>query len=560
MGWKRFGWFSWLLVVSACNGSVSGDVLGDGPGTPGAPGSSVPGAPGRVLQPGEMVGRVCETDDLPPPLPFPRISKSTYEQLVQDAFGVGVVSSSSVPSDSGRYLTEPGPLTNEHIRGYHNAAMSLATAFTADPAQFGARLNCNPGAIDEACGLSFVTNVAQALQRRQLPAEDQASIEETIRSTGEVTSGVSRALAQVLESPHFLYEVQLGQSGTDRLTSAELAARLAMVLWGTAPDDELLDAAGRGDLDTIGGLRAQAERMLTLPAARRRIREFTGQWLKFERIAPPAFSPGFVGGRRTDDIDTQIKNEIGAFAEHLVLDEEAPLSELFLSRTARVDHPVLSEIYGVPQSDSWVELPPERAGLLTRAALLYSGIDSANPILRGATVRQEILCGNLPPPPPDALSMAMEEERGSVSSREFYDALTSGGTCQGCHTLMNPIGHALGRFDSMGHHVSLDRVFVDGVEVASFPIDDSVDSVAVDGLEDLAVTGAVELSEAVATSDVAATCFAQHLFHFTRGREASTEEQCVLEEMAAAAQISMKEAWLTMVLHASFQRLDGGVR
>ena len=507
-----------------------------------------------------MVGKVCESDALPPPLPFPRISKVVYDRLLEDAFGAGVVSSSSVPGDSGRYLTEPGPLTSEHIRGYHSAAMSLSRAFASDPDRFAAQLDCPPSGIDEVCGTSFVADIARTLQRRQLSAEEVSILEETVRSTPDVTSGIARALAQILESPHFLYEVQLGQEGTDRLTPAELASRLALSLWGGAPDSELLDAAANGDLDTIAGLRAQAERIMGSPAARRRIREFAAEWLRFERVAPPSFSDGFADGRQTLAMDEQIKEEMVAFAEHLVFDQEASLSELFLSRAARVNHPVLAEIYDVPESDGWIELPPERAGLLTRAAILYSGIDSTNPILRGATVRQEILCGNLPPPPPDALSMAMEEERGTVSTREFYDALTSGGMCQGCHTLMNPIGHALGRFDSMGHYVSTDRVFVDGNEVASFPIDDTIDSLSVDGLEDVSVSGAVELSEAVATSDVAATCFAQHLFHFSRGREPTEEERCVLEEMATASQISMKEAWLTMVLHASFQRLDGGVR
>src|SRR3954469_19289958 len=65
-----------------------------------------------------------------------------------------------------------------------------------------------------------------------------------------------------------------------------MAAKLALWLRGTSPDDKTLDlAAGSGKLDTADGAAALATTMLGEPAAATVMRQFHGEWLHFDDYA-----------------------------------------------------------------------------------------------------------------------------------------------------------------------------------------------------------------------------------------------------------------------------------
>src|SRR3954452_17688630 len=50
------------------------------------------------------------------------------------------------------------------------------------------------------------------------------------------------------------------------------------------PGDELLQAAGKGELATAGQIEAAARRMLEDPRARGAMEEFLAQWMRFDRV------------------------------------------------------------------------------------------------------------------------------------------------------------------------------------------------------------------------------------------------------------------------------------
>src|SRR5690606_36650125 len=90
------------------------------------------------------------------------------------------------------------------------------------------------------------------------------------------------AIATMLASPQFLYRSELGQSignGRYRLDDYEIASSLSYLLWGSMPDDTLLDAAAAGTLRSSDGRLAQVERMLQDARARERFADFASQWL-----------------------------------------------------------------------------------------------------------------------------------------------------------------------------------------------------------------------------------------------------------------------------------------
>ncbi|MEZ4466665.1 MAG: DUF1595 domain-containing protein [bacterium] len=112
------------------------------------------------------------------------------------------------------------------------------------------------------------------LFRRPLTQEEAAryrALAEAAQAEGESPDDVARlVLAALLQSPHFLYRTELGRRDGEVfvLTGYELATALAYLIWGSAPDDALLDAAGLGELDDADGRAASVERLLADPAPR----------------------------------------------------------------------------------------------------------------------------------------------------------------------------------------------------------------------------------------------------------------------------------------------------
>ena len=112
-----------------------------------------------------------------------------------------------------------------------------------------------------------------------------------------------------------------------RVSDIELASRLSFFLWSSIPDDELLDAAGRGELSRPGGLERQARRMLADPRSSNLTTNFAGQWLQLRKLE--SFRPD---NRLFPDFDDNLRQ---AFRKE---------TELFLETILREDRSVLDLI------------------------------------------------------------------------------------------------------------------------------------------------------------------------------------------------------------------------
>ena len=88
-----------------------------------------------------------------------------------------------------------------------------------------------------------------------------------LSSTMTFASGVSAMIEAMLQSPEFLYRVELGtavsgNSAVRRIAGREMATRLSYMFWQTMPDATLFQAADAGTLDTNDGVRQQAQKLL----------------------------------------------------------------------------------------------------------------------------------------------------------------------------------------------------------------------------------------------------------------------------------------------------------
>ena len=103
-------------------------------------------------------------------------------------------------------------------------------------------------------------------------------------------------------------------------------------------------------------------------------------------------------------------------------------------------------------------MPDPRFGLLTQPGLLalLSHSDQTAPVMRGAFVRERILCDAVPPPPPNVNAIAPDPDP-NATTRERFRQHTEQAVCSSCHQLIDGIGFGFERYDQLGHYRSLEN-------------------------------------------------------------------------------------------------------
>ena len=302
---------------------------------------------------------------------------------------------------------------------------------------------------------SVLQPLLRRLWRGAVDAKALSGLEQLVDArmrAGDVFEEALRtALAAALASPRFWLRSEVG-SAAGQLSGATLASRLALLLWSSAPDAALLDAATRGALNTPQGLQSEAARMLRDPQASALAERFAPQWLELRNLvasAPdPQRFPTFTPALRSSMAD-----EVVRFFEQVRI-QELPARELLRASWSCVDAP-LAALYGVPVPATpfaRTELPG-RGGLLGMAAMLTvtSNPGRTSPVKRGRWVLDHLLDAPPPPPPPNAGSLDERPEiADSLPLRERLALHRRDPSCASCHTRMDVLGFALEHFDGIG--------------------------------------------------------------------------------------------------------------
>ena len=146
---------------------------------------------------------------------------------------------------------------------------------------------------EEACAKKILSTLMRRAYRRSI---SEADVERPMafyregRSDGDFDAGIEKALSAVLVNPEYLFRVELDPETVSagaayRISDLELASRLSFFLWSSLPDDELLDAAVRGELRQPDVLDRQVRRMLADPRSYNLASNFAGQWLRLRNLA-----------------------------------------------------------------------------------------------------------------------------------------------------------------------------------------------------------------------------------------------------------------------------------
>lgn len=368
------------------------------------------------------------------------------------------------------------------------------------------------------------------------PSEDELErfvglMEKNVADAGRV-AGMRYSLAAVFLLPEAIFRYEIGGPADDdgwaRLEPMEIANSLAYALTDKGPEQWLVSAAEKGELDDAEGVRKAVARLLAdEKQGTPRILRFFHEYFEYPK-AEEVF-------KNADEFKAHKARVLVSDTDNLVRwileKDENVLRELLTTNKAfvntrwdsnkkqivRAESKSNSHLsYSLPPDWKWtaeqpIDMPAgTRAGILTQPSWLvaWSMNQDNHAILRGKFVRERLL-GNVVPDIPitvDAqLPNAPEKtlrERMEVTRVEY---------CWQCHKLMNDVGLPFETFDHFGRWraVELDKP-VDATGEIERTGDERIDGTK--------TSDAIEFVKALAESERVEQVFVRHAFRYFTGR------------------------------------------
>ncbi len=473
--------------------------------------------------------RAC-TQDSGGPSTLRRLTREQYVGATRALLGLTTsVAETFLPDErTGPFAANAtAPVTTLGLEKLQQAAEDLADqAMASLPALMG----CDVAEEGRSCVTAFVQTFGERAYRRPLTSAEQDALLE-LYGTGSneqsAQEGVRWVLEAMLQSPHFLYVVELGQPAADnvspgmvRLSPFELATRLSLLLWNNVPDKALLEAARTGELATAQGRQVHAQRLMADPQAMTALQSFHEQWLQLYDLSITEKS--LEGIAFNDALREEMQADFRGVIAHVFADDAASFDALFTSAVA-YPGPQLANIYNVPMPEQGQPANMqgrERYGVLTQPAVLsvLAHRDRTSPVHRGIMVRQNFFCQELAPPPP-GVSDSLPRPSAEQTEEDVLRTHREDPACAGCHNLIDPLGFAFERYDAVGR-------LRDNVNSTGDIIQTDVDRT---------IAGMADLVQALRESDQVRRCYANQWSSFVLGRKLDeTHEACALQTMEDA--------------------------
>lgn len=243
-------------------------------------------------------------------------------------------------------------------------------------------------------------------------------------------------------------------AGRTRLADRAIAERLALWLWNSVPDEELVALATAGRLHEPEILASQADRLLADQRSNRFIADFADQWLDLRKIDASQPDTRLYPEAR-EHLKQSMIAETRAYLRELIVRNES-VTHLVKSDFAMLNQS-LADHYGIPGvTGSAIRRVPvpegsPRGPFLTQAAVLKVTANGSvtSPVTRGVWINERIL-GNHIPPPPAGVPTIDPDTRGAKTIREQLVMHRADARCAGCHAKIDPPGFALESFDVIG--------------------------------------------------------------------------------------------------------------
>ena len=473
-----------------------------------------------------------------PRAPMRRLTRFEYNNTVRDLFKITTRPADALPGEEagngfGNDADALG-VSRLLIDGYRMVAHTVALQAAPDNATAAAWAGCPMPLNETTCSSKLVAALGLKAFRRPLEARETTSLTSIYnmgRATGDFAAGARAVIERVLQSPQFLYRIELGEAvaggvNLTRPTPYEMASRLSYLFWGAGPDQQLLDAAGAGKLRTKTDILVEAQRLVADPRAKDVVWFFHGQLFGIRGLGAlvrdvnfyPTFKPG---------MGALMRQETERFIDYVVWEGTGTFNELMTAPYTFVNS-ALASFYGMPAvaGDAFVKVDVDatkRSGLLTQASILALTTPGSrtDPVLRGKWIYNNMLCRSVPDPPLNV--PPVPEPTPGVTTRQRFEQHRNNDACRPCHVMLDPIGFGFEHYDGVG----LWRDTEDGLT-----IDDSGNVPNTDVAGDF--KGAVELARKLGASRDAQNCFVGKWLTFAYGRLETAQDACTRKSLQDA--------------------------
>jgi hypothetical protein len=544
----------------------------------------------------------CQAERGPTAMQMRRLSKNQLSNSLKSLIrglsasektaAVAAASVADFPDDTGTLFTRnDNTIGSSHMNSYFDIAEGLANYVTGDATRLGkflqAYIDLAPGACatlnaaspSANCIQTFIQNFGLRVFRRPLAGTEVSALVAEYHRQSTVSLSFATTMFRMLMSPQFLFIIEnqgasIGNN-TLQLTGFEVATRLSYQFWDDMPDETLLTAAQNGQILDRSKYSAIVDAVLADPKTKKAFGQFFTGWLglndipSFDGASAPEFQYLANGVTYDDNLRSQMILEMKNMTNYLTWDRPGgSYKDLFVDDHSYTADPSLMAIYGVSTPATYpmtaanaVRMPAgQRAGVLTRAALLVSGTAFENPIRRGIHILDAFLC--TAPNPPDVATLpagSLEPPLPNVNmtTRERFAAKTSNPQCMGCHSTINPFGFALTNYNALGKYRADEAIFDDsGHFVHNLAVDNHADFFTTMGPNSLA-SSPQQYSALVADSMYSQKCFSRKYYEFTFGKPSEDRgDGCALAALRKSIDPSgkqdLKQFFKTVTMQASF--------
>ncbi len=466
-----------------------------------------------------------------------RLTAEEYAYTVEDRLGVTLSAAdrSLLPADrspEGFVQIARSQATHpDHVLAYHALAERVVAQMDFE-GYLSRHIDCRSNEV--VCVGRFVDSVGRHLFRRPPTERERGKLIGLFTElTSDGSSFVETAAAVVqamMQFPQFLYLMPspevVSETATRRRQGYELASRLSYYLWSSAPDDELLEAAESGSLDSRDGLLTQVDRMLK---DERRASRTTARWL-WDWAQLESLSSGVT--------DERILSAQAFFHDHLwtrgmTLDSLLTVKRVFLT-------PALAQAEGLAPGDAAprgydTQDGQRRVGLLSQPAVAAGtalGAAGGQIVARGLFMLAKVFCGDPPPAPPASLAEAIQDFGEALPAGASYRLISEtrmeNPKCAACHGRFDPLGFAFEVFDSNG---ALQEKDPHGNSVVR---DGWVPGYLTNGGKDEPHAGLSDYMSFAASLDRVQLCLTRHFFEQAVGAKLGHEHEGMVRSARAA--------------------------
>lgn len=400
------------------------------------------------------------------------LTKSEYQRSVRDLVGYtqDVVSRLSDDFISGSFANNNTLIVDKtRYTSYISTAERIATDVAT---RWNAVLACTP--TTAGCAAKLVDDLGPRVFRRPLTADERTAYLAVAQGTADgrtAAQGMEIALAAMLSSPQFLYRSEVGDANgaVYKLNGYEMATYMSYTFTGSTPSATLLAAAGRGDLNTVAGVRLQAATLLNSANTGVLLSDFVNRWLGTEQLEVKEKT----GVANFATLANDMKLELGKNFSHAMLDSGSTFASIYNPSRTYVNQR-LATLYGLTYNSSGADADGfasattgERGGILISGAFMsrYASATDANMVTRAVAVRRKMMCQDIPEPPAgvslDREALAARDkaffEDPHTTQHMIFDRITSGTSCSNCHAeIINPLGGAMENYDTLGRVRAVD--------------------------------------------------------------------------------------------------------